>query len=347
MKLVFHFIVVAIFISGCSFKTSQIQLQTEPLHVKVISWKELDWLLPPQKQFYQALQATCKDVSSVGEYCEIDSFEELKRRFVPAKIDTVGKITGYYEPILYASKTKTERYKYPIYKVPDDLVQIDLTSIYPELKNYRLRGRVVGKKVVPYFDHKTIDSKKIDAQVICYVDSKVDAFFLHIQGSGRIILENGEEIFVGYADQNGHPYRSIGLVMKQRGLLQEVSMQTIRSFLEKNPDLRDEILYANPSYVFFEVKNQRATGAAGVELIANASVAVDRNYIPLGLPLIIKSDKEFISPWVVAHDVGGAIKGAGRVDYFFGSGKIAAKRAGELYDDIELYTILPRSFFDK
>lgn len=344
MRWIFIFAIVAVFLGGCSFKNPSIKLSSQPLHVKEVSWDEASQFAPPETHFFEALKRTCKRIEHIGPYCDMGSFEDLKKHFMLAKIENEGKMTGYYEPILHGSRTKNERYKYPLYAQPEDLLEIELGSLYPELSKYRLRGQIQGNKVVPYPSHKAIDNGEVDAPVLCYVDSKVDAFFLHIQGSGKVILDDGDVLNIGYANQNGHPYRAIGRIMKKRGFLDEVSMQSIRLFLEENPELRDEVLYTNPSYVFFEIKNQGATGAAGVELIPNASVAVDRRFISLGMPLFIKSEKEYISPWVVAQDVGGAIKGETRMDYFFGGGDLAAKRAGELYTPIEVYLILPRGF---
>jgi len=329
---------------GCVQKGELMRIAKEPLHVKSVSWEEMGEYKEPNESFFKALKRTCKRVESIGPYCEINTFDDLKKHFVLAKIETKGKMTGYYEPTLYGSKTKDQRYKYPIYGQPEDLLEIDLSSLYPELSNYRLRGLIKGNKIIPYPSHEAIDKGGIKAPVLCYVDNKVDAFFLHIQGSGKVILNDGSKLNIGYANQNGHPYRAIGRIMKQYGYLDEVSMESIRSFLEQNPHKRDEILYTNPSYVFFEKRDQGATGASGARLIADSSVAVDRRYIALGMPLFLRSEKKYISPWVVAQDVGGAIKGESRLDYFFGGGDLAAKRAGELYAPVEVYLILPRGF---
>lgn len=339
-----NIVILALLLGGCAQKGVEINLGSQALHVKVISWEAVTNTPPPSSEFFEALKRTCKRVENLGPYCQVDSYEGLKKDFALVKINNSGTMTGYYEPTLYGSKTKSERYQYPLYGVPEDLVQIELGVLYPELKNYRLRGRLEGNKLLPYPSHEAIDKGEVEAPILCYIDNKVDGFFLHIQGSGKVVLDEGGVLYLGYADQNGHPYRAIGRIMKEEGLLKEVSMQTIRDFLDNNPQMRDEILYTNPSYIFFEPRNQGATGAAGAELVANASVAVDRRYISLGIPLMIRSDKGFISPWVVAQDVGGAIKGEARLDYFFGGGEIAAQRAGELYTSVEVYVILARQF---
>ncbi|RUM67081.1 MAG: transglycosylase [Sulfurimonas sp.] len=162
-------------------------------------------------------------------------------------------LTGYYEPLLYGSLQQSERFKYPLYARPDDMLQIDLAALFPELKNKRVRGRLVGNKVVPYFSRKAINQSDLNASVICYVESKIERFFLEVQGSGRVRLDCGDDIFVGYADQNGHPYRSIGKELINRGILdrKEVSLQSIKAYLLEHPDDVENVLYANPSAVFF------------------------------------------------------------------------------------------------
>ncbi|NLC28335.1 MAG: hypothetical protein GX780_06135, partial [Campylobacteraceae bacterium] len=291
----FLLLIFTIFLVGCAPKT--ITLSSETLEIEVLDWSNFSNLPSINEEFWEALKHTCKRVESIGEYCSLRSTDELKDSFVPVRIIPKGVMTGYYEPTLRGSETQNEKYKYPLYGAPKDMLQIDLSTLYPELSNYRLRGKLKNGRIVPYKSHQDIDKNGINAPVLCYVDSKIDAFFLHIQGSGKVVLENGNILNLGYADQNGHPYRAIGRIMKKDGYLEDVSMQSIRDFLIANPEKQDEILHANPSYVFFESKSQGATGAAGVELIANTSVAVDRRYIPLGMPLILKTDISFVSPW--------------------------------------------------
>jgi membrane-bound lytic murein transglycosylase A len=331
--------VVALLLAGCAPK--QIELSKEPFPVRLSTWEALEETHHDMYAFFEAFARSCDKLEVLKPYCGITTLAELKAQFVPVKIIEEGRMTGYYEPTLHGSKTRSARYHYPIYGLPEDLVRIDLGAAYPELASYRLRGLVEGKRVVPYPDHATIHERGLDAPILCYVDSRVDAFFLHIQGSGKVLLEEGGVLNVGYADQNGHPYRAIGRYMKEKGYLEAVSMQTIRAFLEQHPDKMDEILHVNPSYIFFDAKAQGATGALGVELVAHGSVAVDRTYIPLGMPLFIKTTHPKINPWVVAQDVGGAIRGAARVDYFFGPGEEAAADAGTLYAPIELFLLLP------
>ncbi|MDX1698624.1 MAG: MltA domain-containing protein, partial [Thiohalobacterales bacterium] len=169
-----------------------------------------------------------------------------------------GLITGYYEPLLHGSWDKTEKYRYPLYGVPESLLTIELGDQYPQLKDMRLRGKLEGNKVVPYYDRAQLDD---DQQILAgyellWVDDLVDAFFLHVQGSGQIELDDGSRVAVGYAAQNGHPYRSIGGVLISMGELEkeQVTLFTIRDWLDSNPGRMNEVLGSNPSYVFFELR---------------------------------------------------------------------------------------------
>lgn len=260
-----------------------------------------------------------------------------------------GVITGYYEPLLRGSLTKSEKYKYPIYKTPKDMYIVDLSSVYPELKKYRLRGKLKGNKIIPYDDREAINERD-DLEAICYVDDRFDLFFLHIQGSGKVQLETGEVLNVGYANQNGHKYKGIGGMLLQEGVLQGygASMQGIKAYLQDNPERVDEILHANESYIFFSKRSQGATGALGTELTAGRNLAVDRRYIPLGMPVFINTKnsvtQEKINRLMVAADVGGAIKGEIRADFFYGNGKDAELHAGGMKEQGKLTILVPKEF---
>jgi len=256
-----------------------------------------------------------------------------------------GLLTGYYEAELNGSLYKTHRYKYPIYSTPSDLIEVDLGKIYPELKRYRLRGRMNGKKLIPYYPRGD-DRWKEKSKVLCYVDSKIDRFFLEIQGSGRIKLQNHQKMFVGYANQNGHKYSAIGRYLIQIGALKpkEVSLQSIKKWLEKHPQRVDEVFNYNKSVVFFQKKEKGATGALGLELQKNRCVAVDRKYIPLGTLLFLSADinAQKVNRIVSAQDTGGAIKGAVRADLFLGYGDKAMQIAGKLKSPLKLWMLLPK-----
>ncbi len=185
----------------------------------------------------------------------------------PPTAATPASITGYYEPLLDGARTRSSRYGVPLYAAPDDLLTIDLTELYPELKDQRLRGRVEGKRVVPYWPRADIETARraVAGKALVYVDDPVEAFFLQIQGSGRVRLDDGSVMRVGYADQNGHPYRSIGRVLVERGelTLERASMQGIRDWGRRNPDKLPALLDENPSYVFFREVPPPAPGTLG------------------------------------------------------------------------------------
>jgi len=257
-----------------------------------------------------------------------------------------GLLTGYFEPELQGSLRKSTIYKYPLYATPKDLVSVDLSAIYPELKHYRLRGRLDGKRVVPYYTRAEIKRKEINSSVICYCKSKIDRFFLEVQGSGKVVLDNNKTIYVGYANNNGYKYSSIGKYLIKSGdiLAKNISLQSIRAWLQAHPKKIDSVLNQNQKMIFFAKRSQGATGALGLELRAKSSVAVDSHYIPLGSMLYLNSSfkKRKIDTFVFAQDVGGAIKGPLRVDYFLGSGSDAMQTAGMLKAPLQMWIILPK-----
>jgi len=307
----------------------------------------------------------CSDADLLGEPDTRVVRAFMQTRFVPHVVqdgtgNTEGLVTGYYEPLLFGSTTRTTRFHYPLYRRPDDLLVIDLGGLYPELRGKRVRGRLVGNRVVPYFSRAEIDNRRrpLAGHEIVWVDDPVALFFLQVQGSGRIRLTNGEMLYVGYADQNGHPYVAIGRELINRGVMtfEDMSMQRIRDWLRANPDQADDILARNPSYVFFTERSAELDGplgSLGVPLVAQRAVAVDPAYISLGLPLWL--DTTFpgngngngnATPYrrlVFAQDTGGAIKGPVRADLFWGAGPSAEKLAGEMKQPGRLFVLLPRS----
>jgi|GEM_PF-630924 len=263
-----------------------------------------------------------------------------------------GLITGYYEPLLYASLKKTARFRYPLYGRPPDLLTVDLADVYPELRGKPVRGRAQGSRVVPYFSRSEIDNGKspLRGQELAWVDDPVDLFFLHIQGSGRLRLPDGRALPVGYADQNGHPYEAIGRRLIQTGALkaEEVTLESIKGWLQANPNAVDDVLNSNPSYVFFDVRDENLDGplgSLGVALTAGRSIAVDTRYISLGSPVWLDTTLPGAGGeyqrLVFAQDTGGAIKGAVRADVYFGHGDGAEKLAGEMKQAGRLYVLRP------
>lgn len=265
-----------------------------------------------------------------------------------------GLVTGYYEPLLHGSRKPSARYRYPVYSAPDDLLTIDLASVYPDLKGMRLRGRIDGKKVVPYYNRADIDNglAPLKGRELYWVDDAVELFFLQIQGSGRIQLENGELARVGYADQNGYPYRSIGKRLVETGelTLDKASMQGIKDWAKRHPSKLKELLDYNASYVFFR-ELPRADGgpigALGVALSEGRSVAVDRHAIPLGAPIFLATSwpnsSRPLERLMLAQDTGGAIRGAIRADFFWGFGPEAGKQAGAMKQRGRIWLLWPKN----
>lgn len=266
-----------------------------------------------------------------------------------------GLITGYYEPLLQGSRRPSERYRHPLYAVPDDLLVIDLGDVYPELKSMRLRGRLEGRRVVPYYDREQIENGKapVRGREIAWVDDAIDLFFLQIQGSGRIQLEDGKMLRVGYADQNGHPYRSIGRWLVEHGELplERASMQGIKAWARQNQERLIELLHHNARYVFFrELPGdlRGPLGALGVPLTAERSVAVDPRFVPLGAPVYVATtwpnSTKPLNRMMLAQDTGGAIQGAVRADFFWGYGPDAAREAGRMKQSLRMWALLPNGY---
>ena len=264
-----------------------------------------------------------------------------------------GMITGYYEPLLKGSRIRTERFRYPLYGLPDDLLTIDLGEAYPLLKDQRLRGRLQGKRVVPYYNRAEIDAgtPSLIGRELYWVENAVELFFLQIQGSGRIELPDGTQVKVGYADQNGYPYVSIGRKLVEMGELQleQASMQSIKEWAEKNPQRLTALLEQNASYVFFrELPNGLSAplGALGVPLTPEYSLAVDARTIPLGAPVFLSTtypnDSAPLNRLMMAQDTGGAIRGAVRADFFWGFGEWAGMQAGKMKQPGRLWVLFPR-----
>ncbi len=264
-----------------------------------------------------------------------------------------GMITGYYEPLIQGARRKDGRNATPVLAVPPDMLTIDLGELYPELKHRRLRGRLEGNKVLPYWSRAEIEEHLTGhwpGKTLLWVEDPVEFFFLQVQGSGRVQLADGSRVRIGYADQNGHPYQSIGRLLVERGemRLEEASMQGIQAWARANPQRLQALLNANPSYVFFrELPNNEGgpIGALGVPLTAERSIAVDPRYIPLGAPVWLATTRpnsgQILNRLMLAQDTGGAIKGGVRADFFWGFGKEAGELAGRMKQKGRLWVLLP------
>lgn len=271
---------------------------------------------------------------------------------------TEGLVTGYYEPLIKGSRTRTARARFPVLAAPDDLIAVDLASVYPELKNLRLRGKLVGNKIVPYATRHEIENSAIDDQnskmkPLAWAEDAVELFFMQIQGSGRIELADGSHLRLGYADQNGHPYKSIGKLLVERGelTLDKASMQSIKEWGIKNPDKLPDLLASNPSFVFFRELPDGLTGPLGalsVPVAAGRSIAIDPKFIPLGAPVFLATTQPNspipLNRLMLAQDTGGAIRGGVRADFFWGFGNDAGEMAGKMKQKGKMWVLLPKDF---
>lgn len=298
-----------------------------------------------------------RDISADNERAVRDFFEIF---FTPYQIfnpdgSDQGLVTGYYEPLLRGARKRGGPYQTPLHRAPDDLLPIDLGSVYPELKNMRLRGRLVGNRVVPYPSRGELaESAGLAGKELLWVDDPIDAFFLQVQGSGRVHLADSKEIVrVAYADQNGHPYKSIGRYLVDKGemTLDQASAQNIKAWYAANPARRQELLNANPSYVFFKEEklndpNQGPKGSLGVPLTPQRSIAVDPQFVQLGAPVFLSTTQPgsdaALRRLTVAQDTGSAIKGAVRADYFWGFGRQAGDKAGKMKQRGMMWVLLPK-----
>ena len=267
--------------------------------------------------------------------------------------------TGYYEPVYEGSLAPDETFPYPLYRPPDDLIRIDLSLFSEKFKGENIVARIEGKKVLPYYSRYQIEAERAlegKGLEIAWLKDLLDVTFLHIQGSGRLRLPGGKDLLVHYQASNGRPYRSIGRYMIEKGFLarEEMSMQAIRKYLTENREVLDEVLNYNPSYVFFREVENGPLGSLGVLLTPGRSVALDSKIFPKGAlgfiscqkPLV--NDQGVITGWtkfsrfVVNQDSGGAIKGAGRADIFWGSGHYAELTAGHLQHEGDLYILIKK-----
>lgn len=296
----------------------------------------------------EAMLMDPKDDDSIRDYFE--------RRFQPWRIESStgaqsGLITGYYEPLLKGSLQPGPG-RVPFYSTPEDLLTLDIGSLYPELKGRRVRGRLTGKTVTPYWSRADISAGKLtgNPKVLAWADDAVEAFFMEVQGSGRIQLEDGSVVRLGYADQNGHPYKSIGRWLVDQGelTLDQASMQSIRAWAQANPDRLQEMLNANPSQVFFRILpgGGGPIGALNVPLTDEASVAIDPKFVPLGTPLYLATTRpnsgRAMNRMVHAQDTGGAIAGPIRCDFFWGFGAEAGELAGRMKQQGQVWLLWPR-----
>jgi membrane-bound lytic murein transglycosylase A len=284
----------------------------------------------------------------------------IEEHFLPVQVlnhsEATGLFTGYYEPSMPGSRERRDAGQVPLYRKPSDLVSIDLEKFHQSLEGRRISGRVAEGTFLPYYERADIVSGALAERQLelAWIDDPVDAFFLHIQGSGRVELPDGEELRVGYAGQNGRPYYAIGRELVARGALtiEQVSLQSIRQWLAENPDEAGNVMSTNPSFVFFtELEGEGPVGTMGVALTPGRSLAVDRTHLPMGIPVWLDGlaphpeggADQTLQRLLVAQDTGGAIKGPVRGDVFWGHGTDAEEVAGRMKHEGRLWVLLPRA----
>lgn len=302
--------------------------------------------------------AICDDAKVIRPGNDTEAQYFFESRFVAYRVsedgESRGLFTGYYEPDLRGSWTADATYRYPLYSLPPDLVSADLGAFDDKWTGEQIAGRLVDNRFVPYHDRADIENGVLNGRQleILWVDDAIDAFFLHIQGSGRITLPDRTHVRLGYAGRNGRRYTAVGRELVAAGVmrLDDVTMPAIRQWMAANPVAGQALMRRNQSFVFFRVlQGDGPIGAQGVVLTPGRSLAVDRRYVPLGAPLWLETTDPGVEPetplrrLVIAQDTGSAIRGAVRGDFFWGHGNAAGDKAGIMKQRGRLYMLLPRA----
>jgi membrane-bound lytic murein transglycosylase A len=388
-QLIFYSAAVMLLLNACSTESiipfSNSEKSVTPVvlpHVvspdvatlKVTNWSalpgwEVDDIRPALDAFLQSCNVlrnqklwveTCNLTASIQRNDNATLRKFFEHNFKPYQVlnsngGSDGLITGYYEPLLKGSRKPSDRYRFPLYTMPKELLVVDLGKAYPKLKHLRLRGRLEGQRIVPYYSRAEIegDPSLLQGYELLWVEDAIELFFLQIQGSGRIETDSGEIVRVGYHNQNGHSYRSIGKLLVERGelSLDKASMQGIKAWGIRNPGKLNELLHQNPSYVFFRELPAGISGpigALGVSLTAGRSLAIDPRVIPQGAPVFLSTtwpnSSKKLHRLMIAQDTGGAIKGGVRADFFWGFGKEAANQAGKMKQIGKMWVLMPNSY---
>ena len=296
---------------------------------------------PSKKQLNQFIDRNCFVYQSIGS--------NWKREVL---------FTGYYEPTILGSLAPSDEFQYPVYALPTDLIRIDLAPFSKRYAGQSIVGRYTGSTVVPYYDRRQIEQADSplsrSSEILAWAKDPIDLFFLQIQGSGRMLLSSGDHLNLHYHASNGHPYRSIGKLLIDEGKIakENMSMQAIRAYLNENPEEQIRILNHNPSYVFFKTETDGPIGYLEEPLTPERSVATDRRIFPPGALGYIKTLRPIVSPsgqieawkdfnaFILNQDTGGAIRGPGRVDLFWGNGTYAELAAGHMQHPGTIYFIV-------
>lgn len=271
------------------------------------------------------------------------------------RVETVEPvlITGYYQPELGASRKRTERFRYPLYRTPDDLVDADLGQFCPACAGRVAHGRVQNGKLVPYYSRAEIESGALAGRgyEIAWLDDPVEAFFLHVQGSALLRYDDGVHMEVSYSGSNGLPYTSLGSALIAAGKMSRanVSLQTLKDYLRAHSEEQGALMSANQRYIFFRAVTAGPVGSLGVPLTEGRSVAADQKIYPPGALVFLRisardprQEQPLVSRFAVIQDAGTAITGPGRLDVFWGTGLTAEAIAGDMRNPGEVYLVLPK-----
>lgn len=378
LKLILSIILVSE-ISGCLKETPVSDIKSKAVVTKVSFNQLKGWNNDDFKQVISVFSKNCASiVNNKNEFLyssqikiKTADYKEICRKFTGKNIKTSaqmkkfledefypyaisdennpeGKFTSYYEAEIYASFEKTDKYKYPIYGKPSDLVEINLRDFDENLPNMRLVGRVKDGKFIPYYNRREIEKNGIKAPVIMWGNDLVDIHFMQIQGSAIAHMSDGSDLRIGYADNNGHKFRGIGGILISKKMIdsKDASMVKIREWLRNNPEKAADLMAENERFIFQRLSDSDGPlGAMGVPLTAGRSIAVDNSYIPLGAVMWLDTyspDKKDIDKVVFAQDIGSAIKGVVRGDYFWGHGEEALKEAGRMNSKGKYYILAPK-----
>ena len=314
-----------------------------------------------KKSRYAILEPACRKAIAMGDsVSDAEARAFFEANFVPVRFSEPGPdglVTGYYEPELPGSRTRSERFNVPVYRVPDDLVQLYSDRERAKRNHQMTAGRKTKDGVVPYFDRQEIEEGALEGRglELVYLEDPVEAFYMHIQGSARIALAEGGHMRIGFAAKNGYSYTSIGNLMIKRGTLprSKMSMKGIRAWMAANPEEAEKLRWENRSYIFFRELPRKQSdagpvGAQGVSLTPRRSLAVDTSIHLLGTPIWVDAPKlkshgkNGFSHLMIAQDAGSAIKGRERGDIFWGSGDAAGKVAGRTKHKAAFTVLLPR-----
>lgn len=305
-------------------------------------------------------QPVCRAALKLNPVDEQSARRFFQKWFVPVEFydgkPVKGLFTGYYLPLIKGSLSQSADFNVPLYEMPDNLVSVDLNLFSADFKGRKVSGRVENNKLLPFYTREQINKGAINnnARVLLWIHSPIDRLFLEIQGSGIVELEDGKQIYVGYDGQNGLPYTAIAGVLIKKGVMTKhnASMQLIKKYLEAHPEEMNEVINQNKSFVFFrKLTLEAALGSQGVALTPGYSLAIDKQWIPMGVPLWLSTTRpDSSNPTVskpmqrlmIAQDTGGAIKGKVRGDVFWGGGDKATLIAGHMKNEGHYWLLLPR-----